>query len=262
MYRKNFCLMMCIVLSIALFCKVSDATPTIHKIRVSPNKTEITVGAKPVALTVKTSGSHLTYQWTLRGLGTLEEPTNESALFYIPPNRINEESVQVIISIKVIDEQKDEASDNIIFNIIKKSSYTGEPRKIEEGESDVSGKVTSVDTEGSCQEGWYPMGSNFTMGSVARKFFNQPKDSVLFEIYSPSDSLYTVSIKTLLKLKKNSREVKQLCERLLTEQEVSHLGSDSFKLHDLEIKDVHWYPEGKNPKNKGNWFTYAIGSVQ
>jgi len=87
----------------------------------SPNTTEIPLGASPIALTVKASGSHLEYQWKLRGGGILEEPRNESAIFYVPPTQIDGESTQVMISVIVTDNEGKEATESVIFRIVSTS---------------------------------------------------------------------------------------------------------------------------------------------
>jgi hypothetical protein len=118
MDRKIFVASIWICVSVFCVLGVCYGEPTIDKIRISPNKTEIEVGSAPVALTVKASGSHLEYQWKLRGTGILEEPLNEPAIFYVPPEHIDGESEQIMISVIVTDNQREEATDTIILRIL------------------------------------------------------------------------------------------------------------------------------------------------
>jgi hypothetical protein len=50
---------------------------------VNPKGTEVFAGSKPIILSVRASGTGLTFRWELYGPGRLEE--KERAAFYFPP---------------------------------------------------------------------------------------------------------------------------------------------------------------------------------
>lgn len=124
MSYKNFThIMMTVVTTISCFIAISSyAAPTIQKIGMSPANTEIRAGSEAIAFTVKASGSKLTYQWTLQGEGTLQDPTTQPAVFYTPPQQIDTGSAQVIISIIVKDDQGNEATESMLLRILGNST--------------------------------------------------------------------------------------------------------------------------------------------
>lgn len=99
-----------------LFLGQLYAIPTV-KVVISPNDTNISPAASPIALTAKASGTELTFEWELLGVGTFKGRTTGSAIFYVPPEKIGQEEEQAIISVKVTDKDGQEATESIIFII-------------------------------------------------------------------------------------------------------------------------------------------------
>jgi hypothetical protein len=121
MVKKFWVVCVLIIFTIA-WSEVSYSQPTIHKLVMSPTKTEIPAGSDAVALTVKASGIGLKYNWILQGDGMLQEPTTNPAVFYSPPNQIDRESVKIIISVIVKDEHEKEATESIVLTILQAES--------------------------------------------------------------------------------------------------------------------------------------------
>jgi hypothetical protein len=99
--------------------KESYAAPTV-KLVISPNDTNICPSASSIALTAKASGTELTFEWRLLGVGTFKGRTTGSAIFYVPPEKIGQQEEQAIVSVKVTDKNGEVATDSIVFVISKK----------------------------------------------------------------------------------------------------------------------------------------------
>ena len=101
----------------------------------SPNVTivesdvvEIPVGSDPIPLRVQIEGSSYHYEWNLDGPGEFEGDRTRPAIFYIPPNRIEQESVGAIITIRIIDREQQEIIESLFFKVI--SSEIIQPKSI------------------------------------------------------------------------------------------------------------------------------------
>ena len=82
-------------------------------------ETTVPAGAEPLALGAKTSDcKKTTFQWNVRGVGSLDEPT-EQTLFYTPPSTIEGNSKQAIISVTVMEADGNEASDSVTLTIVR-----------------------------------------------------------------------------------------------------------------------------------------------
>lgn len=115
--------LVCFIMSVvfmSLGASNIQAAPNI-KLIANPNKTEIQVGAKPIALTAQASGTELKFLWKLvtPGIGELKGKVTDSAIFYVPPQKINEDVEQTIVSVTVTDKSGEEATDSIVFIISK-----------------------------------------------------------------------------------------------------------------------------------------------
>ena len=82
------------------------------------------------------------------GLGNFEGNVEDSsAIFYVPPESIQNQTEQAIISIKITDTEGREATDSIVFNIIAPASIpTITPSS---GNIEIEGNVENLDTDSS-----------------------------------------------------------------------------------------------------------------
>ena len=81
-------------------------------------ETTVPAGAEPLALGAKTSDcKKTTFQWNVKGVGSLDEPT-EQTLFYTPPSTIDGNKKQAIISVTVTEADGNEASDSVTLTIV------------------------------------------------------------------------------------------------------------------------------------------------
>ena len=81
-------------------------------------ETTVPAGAEPLALGAKTSDcKKTTFQWNVRGVGSLDEPT-EQTLFYTPPSTIEGNKKQAIISVTVTEADGNEARDSVTVTIV------------------------------------------------------------------------------------------------------------------------------------------------
>ena len=112
-----FCFVM-MIMPVASFA----AAPTV-KIVVSPNKADIQAGSAPLALTAQASGSGLKYQWTLNGVGKLDN-TNLPAVFYLVPEKINGKSAQAVITVLVTDKTGQSITESVTINILPAQQRT------------------------------------------------------------------------------------------------------------------------------------------
>ena len=132
MFQKdqNFSILFVILcVGVLLLCRESYAEPpSIVRIVVAPPVTIGTPITDPIALKVFAKGEEpLQYEWKLDGLGELEEPTDDSAVRYIPPRQIDGESAKATITVKVSDRNGQEASKSVIFTIILPPQPTPTP---------------------------------------------------------------------------------------------------------------------------------------
>ena len=82
-------------------------------------ETTVPAGAEPLALGAKTSDcKKTTFQWNVKGVGSLDEPT-EQTLFYTPPSTIEGNKKQAIISVTVTEADGNEASDSVTLTIVR-----------------------------------------------------------------------------------------------------------------------------------------------
>ena len=90
-------------------------------------ETTVPAGAEPLALGAKTSDcKKTTFQWNVKGVGSLDEPT-EQTLFYTPPSTIEGTSKQAIISVTVTEADGNEASDSVTLTIVRGDSPVPTP---------------------------------------------------------------------------------------------------------------------------------------
>ena len=90
-------------------------------------ETTVPAGAEPLALGAKTSDcKKTTFQWNVKGVGSLDEPT-EQTLFYTPPSTIDGNSKQAIISVTVTEADGNEASDSVTLTIVRGDSPVPTP---------------------------------------------------------------------------------------------------------------------------------------
>lgn len=144
-----------------LVCQANyaDTPPSIEKLIVNPESTNIPVKTDEIAIVAYTSGNNLEFEWKLRGPGKLDGSTDEPVVYYIPPENIEKERKLATISLIVRDDQKGEATAGVIFNIIGveaeiKTSQTGDLSKklsgdviIQKGSKEVTGFGTQFKKE-------------------------------------------------------------------------------------------------------------------
>ncbi len=124
--KRKFLLLFVFIFSGILFV-ISDsyAVPTVT-IRVI--KTFVNAGSRPIALTTETSGKIKKYNWQITaGPGRFKGKTTDSAVAYFPPEEINQESVEVQITITVTDFRGEKATDGVKLFIVKAIRVTPTP---------------------------------------------------------------------------------------------------------------------------------------
>jgi len=115
-WKKRFMILTVTFIYAFLPFKESYAAPTV-KLVISPNDTNISPGASPIALTAKASGAELIFEWELLGSGAFKGRTTGSAIFYVPPEKIGQQEEQVIITVKVTDKNGETVTDSTVFVI-------------------------------------------------------------------------------------------------------------------------------------------------
>ena len=113
---------LCCFVMMGMPLTIFAAAPTV-KIVVSPNKADIQAGSAPLALTAQASGSGLKYQWTLNGVGKLDN-TNLPAVFYLVPEKINGKSAQAVITVLVTDKTGQSITESVTINILPAQQRT------------------------------------------------------------------------------------------------------------------------------------------
>jgi hypothetical protein len=98
-----------------LFGEGYAAAPTV-KLVVDPDKTDIYVGAVPIAIVTQASGTKLAYKWELLGPGKLEG--EGPAAFYHVPEVIEKDPARAIITVTVTDGTGQETTATVMFNIL------------------------------------------------------------------------------------------------------------------------------------------------
>lgn len=88
------------------------------KIITNPQIIEIQAGGKLLPLEIRIEGKDLEYQWELDGPGNLEGDPQNPAIFYNPPDEISENSVGVIITVRIRDAKRQEIVESILVEII------------------------------------------------------------------------------------------------------------------------------------------------
>jgi hypothetical protein len=132
------------VLHVLVICGEGYAAPTV-KLIVSPNKTDVYLGADSIVLTAKASGANLKYKWNLQGPGAIEG--EGAAVFYKLPESIEGESAQAVVTVTVTDENGEETTDSFTFNILKKEEtkpVAAEPKSEPEQEKKGMSTTTKV----------------------------------------------------------------------------------------------------------------------
>jgi len=100
---------------VVLSGECSAAAPAIRLV-VNPNKTDVTLGSGPIALTARARGKNLTYTWELLGPGKLDG--KGSAVFYVLPDKIEGSSARALITVTVTDESSQEMTESVTFNLL------------------------------------------------------------------------------------------------------------------------------------------------
>jgi len=108
-----------VIISVSILLLMEESYAEINvKLVMNPEVTTIKVGSEPIALVANASGSNLTFKWELLGPGEFEGSTTSSAIHYIPPEKITRKSAKATITVKVSDDQGNEATAGVTFNII------------------------------------------------------------------------------------------------------------------------------------------------
>ncbi len=99
------------------------------KIVISPNTTVLPADSEPVVLTAQVSGgSDLTYDWSLKGPGTIDG-TDLPGVFYMPPVSISGSSQEAVIAVKVMDKSKQVVKDSITLRIFAAEDPAEKPEQ-------------------------------------------------------------------------------------------------------------------------------------
>jgi hypothetical protein len=115
-------------LNIVLVWNISGVEPSIEinkNIILSPETRTIRIGEVPeIILTSRAVGHNLKFQWTIDGLGRPKDgETTQPVMVYIPPEKLpektsNGDTAEVTITVKVIDENQEEATDSITLTLL------------------------------------------------------------------------------------------------------------------------------------------------
>lgn len=93
---------------------------------INPDVVEVPVGSDIIPLQVQIEGNSIQYLWKLEGLGVLEGDCTQPAIFYRPPDKIEGDSVGVIISVHIITDTQQEVRATVLLKIIS-SDTTSHP---------------------------------------------------------------------------------------------------------------------------------------
>ena len=113
------------IVSILFLCVFTNNTVFAEltvELDVQPANTEVEVGSSPIAITANVQGTELNFDWQLTGSGSFQGETNGYAVIYIPPSTIDSSSAVAIVSVKVSDYRKQEATESVVFTIIQKDT--------------------------------------------------------------------------------------------------------------------------------------------
>ncbi len=111
-------LMALIALNVGLMTKNGSAQPKV-KLQIDPDIRSIPVGfPEDIALTTQTDKQNLQFEWSLDGPGKIIGDLHSPGILYVPPERIDGESAQSTILVKVTDDEGKEATDRVTFTLI------------------------------------------------------------------------------------------------------------------------------------------------
>lgn len=119
-YQKLISLVVVISFSVLLLVEKGYAAAPTVKLVISPDTTEVSVGAEPIAIATQASGSNLAYTWELLGPGSIEG--EGPAVFYHVPDTLEKDSARAIITVTVIDGEGQQTTETAIFTIRARST--------------------------------------------------------------------------------------------------------------------------------------------
>jgi hypothetical protein len=114
-FRKLISLVVLMSCSVLLLGGEGYAAAPIVELMVFPDTSEVSIGAEPIAIAARASGSNLTYAWNLLGLGKLEG--EGPAVFYHVPETLEKDSARVIITVTVTDGEGQEITETVVFTL-------------------------------------------------------------------------------------------------------------------------------------------------
>ncbi len=124
--RKRLILFVIIFfVSMLLLIRDSYAAPTVTIIVNPPETTEVLrAGSDPIGLAAQAGGPNLTFLWELVGPGKLEGDPEGSSVFFRPPDRIDGESTEAVITVTVTDSTGEKTTESKTFTIKSKGMST------------------------------------------------------------------------------------------------------------------------------------------
>lgn len=115
-YQKLVLLLIFIVWGGGFLGNHSFASAPSIRLIANPNTTEIRVGSDPIAITAKVAGKNLQYAWKLFGPGKIEG--QGSAIFYIPPETIEGNLTEAMLTVSVTDTDGLVDMESVTFRIM------------------------------------------------------------------------------------------------------------------------------------------------
>ena len=117
---KMFLTVFIISLNILLVFEYVVAQPTVELLKV-PDIETLYIGStsQKILLTARVKGEISEFKWKLEGPGELEE-NKRAIVSYIPPDRIEGDSAEVVITVTVTDDSGEKATDSVVFTLYPK----------------------------------------------------------------------------------------------------------------------------------------------
>ncbi len=115
--------------SMLLLIRDSYAALTGTIIVTPPGTAEMRTGSDPIGLAAQVAESNLEFLWELVGPGELKGNPERSSVFYRPPDRIDGESAEAIITVTVTNSMGEETTESKTFTIIPSPPPTPTPEE-------------------------------------------------------------------------------------------------------------------------------------